>query len=136
MFGKAGRSYVYFTYGFHHCLNVTTEPPGSPGAVLLRAVEPVEGLAVMIRNRSLEEAIHVADGPGRLTQALRIDRDLNDEDLVTSKSLFIEVGVKPSRIRRSSRVGISRGTGRKWRFYVDGSRFVSKGRPPVGAQNP
>ena len=137
MFGPAGRAYVYFSMGMHHCLNVTTELPGDPGAVLLRSIEPVEGVAEMARNRGLDELVHVADGPGRLTQALGVDRRFNGEDLITSDALFIERGDRPQRIGISSRVGISKATTRKWRFFVVSSRFVSSGRPAApSAQNP
>jgi DNA-3-methyladenine glycosylase len=133
MFGEAGHAYVYFSYGFHYCLNVTTEGTGRPGAVLFRALEPLEGVQEMVENRGVEGEGHTADGPGKLTQALRIDRSLNGEDLVTSKRLFIELGTKPPRIRRSERIGISRGTERKWRFYVADNKFVSSGNPPLPA---
>jgi len=137
MFGDAGHAYVYFSYGFHHCLNVTTERPGSPGAVLLRAIEPVEGVQDMVLNRRLAEGVHVADGPGRLTQALAIDRRLNGEDMVTSDSLFVERGPRPPKIGRSRRVGIARGIERKWRYFIAGNRHVSRGRPASAkSQNP
>lgn len=137
MFGEAGHAYVYFTYGFHHCLNVTTEHSGSPGAVLLRAIEPVEGVREMVQNRQLRAPAHIADGPGRLTQALGIDRSLNDEDMVTSVLLFVERGPRPLTIRRSSRVGIKRGTERLWRYFIGGNRHVSHGRPAFAeSQNP
>jgi DNA-3-methyladenine glycosylase len=137
MFGPAGRAYVYFSMGMHYCLNVTTELPGNPGAVLLRALEPVEGVAEMLRNRGLDEPVHVADGPGRLTKALGIDMHFNSGDLITSEVLFIERGDRPQRIGISSRVGISKAIMRKWRFFVVGSSFVSSGRPAaLPAQNP
>ena len=137
MFGEAGHAYLYFIYGFHHCLNVTTEGHGIPGAVLLRAVEPLEGAAEMARNRQLREAAHLADGPGRLTQALRIDLRMNGEDMVASETLFIERGTRPKRIGVSSRIGITAATRRKWRYFVVGSRSVSRGKPSAPApQNP
>ncbi len=137
MFGEAGHAYLYFIYGFHHCLNVTTEGHGIPGAVLLRAMEPLEGADEMARNRHLREGAHLADGPGRLTQALGMDRRMNGEDMVTSDALYIENGPRPRRIGVSSRVGITAATGRKWRYFVVGSRFVSRGKPSAPApQNP
>jgi len=137
MFGPAGRAYVYFTMGMHYCLNVTTELPGNPGAVLLRAIEPVEGVTQMVRNRGLDVPVHVADGPGRLTQALGIDGRLNGEDMMASDELFIERGTGPPRIGVSSRVGISQAMEREWRYFAEGSRFVSRGRPSAArAQNP
>jgi len=137
MFGDAGHAYVYFSYGFHNCLNVTTERPGIPGAVLLRALEPLEGTPEMARRRGVKDPRQIADGPGKLTRALRIDRSFNGEDLVNSQRLFVESGPAPGRARTSERVGISRGTERKWRFYVAGSEFVSPGKPSrKGTQNP
>ena len=136
MFGEAGHAYVFFAYGFHNCLNVTTEPPGSPGAVLLRALQPDEGIPVMSRGRT-EQDWSIASGPGKLTRALRVDGTFNGEDFVNSRRLFIEPGARPNWIRRSQRIGISRGVERKWRFYVGDSRFVSPGRPTSkGPQNP
>jgi len=137
MFGEPGHAYVYFTYGFHHCLNLTTEREGIPGAVLIRAVEPVEGVETMIARRGLEDAARAADGPGKLTQALGIDRRLNGEDLISSKRLFVEAGSGPVPVGTSARVGIKLGVDRRWRYYVKGSRFVSRGRPAVAhSQNP
>jgi DNA-3-methyladenine glycosylase len=137
MFGEGGHAYVYFVYGFHHCLNVTTERPYRPGAVLFRAIQPVEGESEMIRNRHLKEGVHIADGPGRLTQALRIDGSLNGEDMVTSGVLFIEEATSLPKATSSSRVGISKGTLRKWRFFVADNEFVSIGKPAASlTQNP
>ena len=137
MFGDAGHAYVYLSYGFHYCLNVTTEGPGTPGAVLLRALEPLDGASEMARRRGVKDLRQVADGPGKLTRALRVDRSLNGEDLIDSHRLFVESGPTPGGVRRSERVGISRGTSRKWRFYVAGSEFVSPGKPSRrSSQNP
>jgi DNA-3-methyladenine glycosylase len=132
MFGEGGHAYVYFSYGFHWCLNLTTEPAGRAGAVLVRAVEPIEGLNQMLKNRSLDSDERVTDGPGKLTQALRIDSGLNGEDLTTSDRLFVEEGKKAEGIGLSSRVGIRRGAEFKWRFFVKGNRFVSKAKPSAG----
>ena len=129
MFGEGGHAYVYFSYGFHWCLNLTTEPAGRAGAVLIRAVEPIDGLETMLRNRSLDSDEHVTDGPGKLTQALGIDSGLNGEDLVTSDKLFVEEGKRMEKSGSSPRVGIRRGVEFKWRFFVRGNRFVSKVRP-------
>jgi len=129
MFGEGGHAYVYFSYGFHWCLNLTTEPAGRAGAVLVRAIEPIEGLERMLRNRGLDSDEHVSDGPGKLTQALRIDSGLNGEDLITSDRLFVEEGGKVEGIESSSRVGIKRGVEFKWRLFVKGNRFVSKAKP-------
>jgi len=129
MFGDPGHAYVYFTYGNHFCLNLTCEPAGKAAAVLVRAVEPLEGIGRMRRNRGVEDLRDLASGPGKLTKALAIGGDLNGEDLVTSDSLFLEEGKRPAGIETSSRVGVTEGWERKWRFFVGGSPYVSPGRP-------
>ncbi|HEV2139515.1 MAG TPA: DNA-3-methyladenine glycosylase [Nitrososphaerales archaeon] len=129
MFGQAGHAYVYFTMGAHFCLNITTELKETPAAVLIRAIEPVEGVGAMKRNRGLDDLNGLADGPGKLTKALGIDGDLNGEDIIRSTRLFLERGTKPTVILASSRVGISAGKSFKWRFFVQGSQFVSKAKP-------
>lgn len=129
MFGPAGHAYVYFTMGAHFCLNITTEAEGKPAAVLIRAVEPVEGLATMKRNRGLDDVHRLADGPGKLTKAFKIEKDLNGEDIVISPRLFLERATVTKEIAATSRVGISAGKSFKWRFYVEGSEFVSRTKP-------
>ncbi|MDV3277828.1 MAG: DNA-3-methyladenine glycosylase [Nitrososphaerales archaeon] len=136
MFGEEGHAYVYFTMGMHWCLNVTTEEPGRAGAVLIRALEPTEGLDVMAKRRGRTRIEELANGPAKLTQALGIDGRMNGEDLVRSLRLFIEREVDPRAIATSSRVGISRGRELEWRFFVKDSKFVSKAKPAVRAQNP
>ena len=136
MFGPAGRAYVYFTMGMHHCLNITTEPEGTPAAVLIRALEPKEGIETMRRNRETGELKRLAAGPGNLTKALMIDRGMNGEDLVSSHVLFVERGEIIRGIGVSSRVGVGAGASFRWRFFAKGSPFVSRGRPSVSAQNP
>ena len=137
MFGEAGHSYVYFTYGNHWMLNFTTEKEGIPGAVLIRAIEPIEGIETMKQRRGLSSVFDLASGPGKLTKAFAIDKGLNGEDLVLSHRLFVEAGKKTGRMGTSSRVGISEGAEQQWRFFVKGSKFVSKGRPShTQLQNP
>ncbi len=130
MFGPPGHAYVYFTYGMHHCLNVVTERDGYPAAVLLRAVEPLEGIDFMrARRGGVAEAL-LASGPARLTQAFAIDLTLNGHDL-TQPPLWLEpprasrVGLRAA---RSSRVGVNAGRERPWRFFVPGHPCVSPGR--------
>jgi DNA-3-methyladenine glycosylase len=136
MFGPPGHAYVYFTMGMHHCLNITTEPEGTAAAVLIRALEPKEGVDRMRRNRGVADVLRLATGPGNLTRALGIDRRLNGEDVVSSNVLFLERGVFVRGVGVSPRVGVSSGAGVRWRFFVKGSPFVSKGRPSAQAQNP
>jgi DNA-3-methyladenine glycosylase len=90
MYGPPGHAYVYFIYGMHHCLNVVTEREGFPAAVLIRGVEPQEGLEVMRANRPDRADSELTNGPAKLCQALRIDGRLNGVDLCTSKELFLE----------------------------------------------
>lgn len=130
MFGRAGHAYVYFIYGFHNCLNVTTEPEGRPGAVLIRAIEPVEGVSEMLRNRGPGAQAHLTDGPGRVTKALCIDRSMNGEDMVASRRLYIETGRLRTEVASSPRVGVRDGGSHRWRFYALGNRFVSAPRWP------
>jgi DNA-3-methyladenine glycosylase len=129
MFGEAGHAYVYFTMGNHFMLNMTTEKEGVPGAVLVRAIEPTAGIEFMRDRRGFSSVYDLASGPGKLTKALAIDRELNGEDLVRSRRLYVEEGEKARRVKVSSRVGISEGAELQWRFFVEGSPFVSKGRP-------
>lgn len=128
MFGGPGHAYVYFTMGVHHCLNVTTETIGTPGAVLIRAIEPREGIDVMKGNRMADGVNGIANGPGNLTKALSIDRGLNGEDMTRSSRLFFEYGER-MQVGVSTRVGVAAGESFKWRFYAADSPFVSRGRP-------
>jgi DNA-3-methyladenine glycosylase len=129
MFGEAGHAYVYLSYGVHQCLNLTAEPLGTPAAVLVRALEPSEGIETMKRNRGVEVVRELTSGPGKLTEALGITSGFDGEDMVTSKRLFLEEGKQVNRIRSSTRIGVSVGADRKWRFYIEGNEFVSRGRP-------
>src|SRR5579863_9356262 len=130
MYGEAGHAYVYFVYGFHNCLNITTEAVGTPGAVLIRAIEPKEGSPEMLRNRGGPGVKHLTDGPGRMTQALSIDRELNWEDLAKSASLYLEFGEGNMDVVAGPRVGVNSAKERRWRFCMQGSRFVSDPKPP------
>lgn len=133
MFGPPGHAYVYFTYGMHHCMNVVTGSTGEGSAVLLRAAEPLEGLEEMARRRGTNDPRALCSGPGRLCQALGIDRAENGLDLVRGRLLWLLEGapVAPSTISVGPRVGITSGTERPWRFSVQGDRFVSRARPAV-----
>lgn len=128
MFGKPGRAYVYFTYGAHHCVNVTAKAPGrEAGAVLLRALEPLDGIDLMISNRSQDNLRALASGPGKLTQALGIGATLNGADVTDSRSeLRIEYGKVPDKVIATPRIGITRATEIKWRFIDAASNFVSQ----------
>jgi DNA-3-methyladenine glycosylase len=127
MFGEPGHAYIYFTYGNHYCLNVTTQQSGSPGAVLIRALEPLQGIDKMRQLRPAVSDFELTSGPGKLTKALGIDKTLNTVDLTKPGPLFITVGTEERmRTVRSARVGIREGTDRLWRFYIADCLYVSK----------
>jgi len=132
MYGAAGHAYVYFIYGMYHCLNVVTEHEGFPAAVLIRAVEPCEGIEIMRSLRPGRPLRELASGPGRLCQAMDITRSFNGVDLCTDDGLFIEAGDAFASIETSRRVGIAwdeLAQSRPWRFFVAGNPHVSRTRP-------
>jgi len=128
MFGEGGYAYIYFIYGKHFCLNVTTEKVGVPGAVLIRAVEPVYGIEIMKRKRRTENVKSLTNGPGKLTQAMDITVELNGWDLTRGEKLYIcdlDV-VEPFEVVSSGRIGVKAGADKPWRFFIKGNLFVSK----------
>ncbi|MEP6758659.1 MAG: DNA-3-methyladenine glycosylase [Actinomycetota bacterium] len=127
MFGPAGHLYVYLVYGIHHALNVVTGPVGHGAAVLLRAAEPLEGLDAMTSRRGTPDPRALCRGPGRLAQALGVDRRLDGSDLVGSSVLWLEPGrpVRADRISGTQRVGLSVGTQTRWRWLETGSRWAT-----------
>lgn len=127
MFAEAGHAYIYFTYGNHYCLNVTTEPRGTAGAVLIRALEPLKGLQSMRRLRPGVSDLELTNGPGKLTKAMGIDLALNEVDMTKPGPLFIvDSGPEDFRVNQSPRVGIRQGTDRLWRFYIADNAYVSR----------
>ena len=131
LFLGRGFAYVYFTYGMHYTLNVSAEEPGVGAGVLLRALEPLEGIKLMERRRRTEELVDLARGPGRLAGALQIDRRLDGVDLCVDGPLWLGTGVwKTPHIGTSVRIGITREVGRLLRFFEVGSPFVSGPKAP------
>jgi len=121
MFGEPGHAYVYFTYGNHWMLNAVTEREGFPAAVLIRAIQPIEGAEIMLERRSGRDTF----GPGKLTQAMGITKSENQADLTgTASGLWIEAGVKVpnSRVTKGPRVGLNSTPepwlSKPWRFKV------------------
>lgn len=126
MWTKPGTAYVYLIYGVHHLFNVVTEPEGEAGAVLIRAVEPLAGAEKMTELRDLKKGKGLTDGPGKLTQALKITDEYNGWDLTEGNRLWLERGERgEAKIRRSGRIGISRGEELKYRFFLEGNPFLS-----------
>ncbi|MEO7804728.1 MAG: DNA-3-methyladenine glycosylase [Actinomycetota bacterium] len=120
MFGPAGRLYVYFTYGMHFCSNVVTGQDGEASAVLLRAVEPLEGSELMAHRRGTESARLLARGPARLCQAFAIGRSENGAD-ITKGDIWIGVPRRiDGAIKTSKRIGMADEINRPWRFYEEG----------------
>ena len=131
LFGPPGRAYIYFIYGMHYCLNVSCEPDGQAGSVLIRALEPLAGLEEMARLRTLPHGAAprlLASGPGRLCQAFAITRkEHNGVDLTSPRSnlQIVDDGFGAQAISTTPRIGIRKAAGLLLRFYLEGNRFVS-----------
>ena len=120
----AGYTFVNFTYGNHWMLNVNAKT-AKLGAVLIRALEPLEGIEIMKKNRGLDDTKNLTNGPGKLTKSFGIDKRHNGLDL-TGNELFIEDSKEKVEIGESTRIGLSKGKSEILRFYVKDNRFVSK----------
>lgn len=125
LFGPPHRAYVYLIYGTSHCFNLSSEPDGEGAGVLVRALEPVEGLELMRRRRGIEDPRDLCRGPGRLCAALDIDRSFDGAELFERDRLWLESGSPQARVRRSRRIGLNRAAHRRLRFYEAGNPFVS-----------
>ena len=126
MFGEAGHLYVYFTYGMHYCCNVVTDKVGVGSAVLIRAVEPIEGEEYMQELRP-HSGIDISNGPAKLCQALGITKTLNGHKLIEAPFRLIpQPPLDTNRIVQTTRIGISQAKDMPWRFYVADNPYVSK----------
>lgn len=127
MFGPPGHAYIYFTYGMHYCFNVVTNVAGVGEAVLLRALEPLEGIDLMRERRGRDKITDLCSGPGKLVQAMGIGRELYGHDL-TCEPLLILDGITPADkdVEVTTRVGIKVGVDLPLRFYIKNNRHVSK----------
>ena len=134
MYARGGTAYVYFVYGMYHQFNVVTNVADVPHAVLVRALEPVEGVELMRRRRGGAAPLDLTSGPGKLCIALAIDRRLDRADLLGDR-IWLEPGrrVRPAAIAAGPRIGIDYAeewVARPWRFWLRGNPFVSRARPP------
>jgi DNA-3-methyladenine glycosylase len=126
LFLERGHAYVYFVYGCWFALNVSGESPGVGAGVLLRALEPLEGLAFMQRHRGTERLLDLARGPGRLAMAMDVDRRFDGVDLCAPGPLWLGTSRKPRGVvGESVRIGITREVDRKLRFFERDNAFVS-----------
>lgn len=128
MFGAKGHAYIYLIYGMYNCMNITCGPSDSPDAVLLRALEPVEGISVMEKRRNTDKTKNLCSGPGKLCMAMDIHRGLYGVDLISDDRLYLEHGIAVSNITESKRINIDYAEEAKdflWRFYISGSQFIS-----------
>ena len=125
-----GHAYVYFVYGMYYCMNVSSERAGVGAGVLIRALEPLEGIDVMKERRKSTSLRDLARGPGRLCLAMAIGPHDDGVDLCTDRSLWLGTSDAQHRIvvSATTRIGLSRARSKRWRFYQRGSTFVSGSR--------
>ena len=132
MYAVGGTAYVFFVYGMHHQFNVVTGPEGLPHAVLVRAVEPEEGVELMRERRPVAKERELTSGPGKLCRALGLDLSHDGADLTTGASVWLEetgVRFEPGQIASGPRIGVAYAAEdalKPWRFWVEGNMFVSR----------
>jgi DNA-3-methyladenine glycosylase len=131
MFGEGGFTYVYFVYGMHYQLNVVSNKESIPHAILIRALEPVEGVAHMQARRGKVKEVDLTNGPGKLCKAMGIDMTFNREDLLGDRIWIERIGPRTpaSKVASGPRVGINYAeeyVSKPWRFWIRNNRFVSK----------
>lgn len=122
---EPGHTFVYFTYGNHWMLNVVAKKAGLLGAVLIRALEPLEGIEIMKKNRETNDIKNLTNGPGKLTKAFGIEKKHDGLDL-TKSNLFIEKSNEKFKIVKTTRIGLSAGEDLLLRFYIKDNSFVSR----------
>lgn len=133
LYGPPGRAYVYLNYGIHYLVNAVTQPEGAPAAVLIRALEPLDGLDLMRRRRAVPASADrggvsrtdLCRGPGNLSRALGISLKENRCDLTGDRLHIVDRKLPPVRVAWSPRIGLRRGARRPWRCYVPANRSVS-----------
>lgn len=126
MFGPAGHAYIYFTYGMHYCFNVVTAPEGKGEAVLIRALEPLEGIELMKKRRGMTNIKQLCNGPAKLVQALGITKAYNGISLLKGPLRILSPEKKEQfSIVQTQRIGITAGKALPLRFFIKGNAFVS-----------
>jgi DNA-3-methyladenine glycosylase len=128
MFGPPGHAYIYLSYGIHWCLNFVCREPGHGAGVLIRALEPTAGLALMRERRRVQDPRLLCAGPGRLTQALAVTNDLNGQRIDKPPFRLTAASARTA-IVTGPRIGISKAVDQPWRFGLAGSRYVSRPFP-------
>jgi len=140
LFGPPGFAYVYLNYGIHYLMNAVTEADGYPGAVLIRALQPLDGIELMQKRRAPDgreiDEHALCRGPGNLTKALGITIKDNRLDLAASKLTIDDRGISVGRIATGPRIGIRVAIERPWRYWVEGHRSVSGRRTRIPESNP
>jgi DNA-3-methyladenine glycosylase len=128
LFGRPGLAYVYRSYGIHACINAVTEAEGVGAAVLIRALEPIEGIDLMRERRGLERVEALCSGPGKLTQALGIELDQDGVDLAEGPITISEPppGSSKAQVVLGPRIGLTKAAELPWRYCARGSRFLSR----------
>jgi DNA-3-methyladenine glycosylase len=136
LFGPPGNAYLYFSYGVHSLLNAVAEEEGVGAAVLIRALEPVDGIEVMRERRGMNRDEELCSGPGKLTQALGIGLSLNGTSLIDGpiEMLTPEPGSRAPRVVMGERIGITKAADLPWRFCDADSRHVSRPWPAAMRQ--
>lgn len=129
LFGNVGHAYVYISYGIHHCFNIVARSPQQEGGgVLIRALEPLEGIEIMQNNRGITHHALLTNGPGKLTQALGITREHNMMNVCTGNTITLQPGIaiNADHIIATPRIGITKATDKLWRFYIRNNKYVSQ----------
>ncbi len=127
LFGEVGRAYIYLTHGLHYCLNVVAKSGKPAGGVLIRAIEPLQGIDLMREFRPGSGARDLARGPGNLTRALKIDKGLYGMDLTKRGALFIaDAGSENLKVARTRRIGVTSAQEKRWRYIIRDNPFVSR----------
>ena len=128
VFHGGGFAYIYLVYGMYNCFNITANIPGNPECVLLRALQPLDGIDIMQARRKTSRAENLCSGPGKLCAAMGITRALYGEDLCGEKLYVLDNDYPDMKIKSSPRIGIDYAEEYKdvlWRFYIDGNKYVS-----------